>query len=108
MERKWFVLPPPEEAPAARAAGTRAVPYVLQQPQVVELERVRGDCCGCCACFARTSSDPDRPSRSPPLYTSRCVAGVCALLLIVAGIVLFAVLVASLDVYASESGSGLV
>jgi hypothetical protein len=119
-ERKWFVLdavPSDESVPVFEEPSGWAVsvplaaPY-LQQP-VVEVERVRGDCCGCCACFARCcdGSEESRNKRdSPSMYNRRCISGGCVLLLIVVGVVLFATLVASLDGYGDvvDSGSGSV
>lgn len=119
-ERKWFVLdavPSEESVPVFKesSGGTGLVPVTspyLQQ-SIVEVERVRGDCCGCCACFARCcdGAEGSRNNRCrPSMYNTRCISGGCALLLIVVGIVLFAMLVASLDGYGDvvETGSGSV
>lgn len=115
-QRKWFVIDvnqhSEERAPVLSGGreSTSAAPFLLPNT-LVEVERTRGDCCGCCACLAgccarreeqRVTEGDGRGIGGTPIL------GAVAFVVVLVAVVLLVVLVWSLDGYEDqdESGSG--
>ena len=115
-ERAWFVIdlskPSEERAPvwSGGCESTAASPFVIPNT-LIEGERERGVCCGCCGCFAECCSrkeevlvgeDFERGIRGAPIL------GAVAFVIVLVSVVLLVMFVWSLDGYegGDESGSG--
>lgn len=115
-ETKWFDLDigPPQHGALLSANGSDAETGDLQ---LVQVERVGNWCCGCCGCFAgccgtRQRSDVDGRLRAPWMggFGRMAIVGAVLFLCAIVAIVLFVLLVLSLDGFevdvVSEQSSG--
>lgn len=115
-QRKWFVLDlnqqSEERAPVLSEGreSTAAAPFVLPNT-LVEVERTRGDCCGCCACLAGCCSRREEQRAVEGVGSGiggTPILGAVAFVVVLVAVVLIVVLVWSLEGYEDkdESGSG--
>lgn len=107
---RWFEL---EAATLTASSGTGYVPQRLDTGELVQVERVDTDCCGCCATGRRTDADSWRglDGRLRQQTGGMGIVGGLGFVLAIVGIVLLTLLVWSLDSFGdvdgtSELGSG--
>lgn len=116
QERQWFVInlnqQQDECAPVLqdKFESTSASPLDISRT-VIQVERTRGDCCGCCGCFAGCCSQRSGGRVVDESDSGLCglpIVGAVAFAIVVVSICLLVVLVWSLQGYGSgdEVGSG--
>lgn len=116
-KRKWFVInlnQAHEECASVlhdKFEQTSASRFNISN-DIIEIERTRGDCCGCCACFASLCSTGKERRFSGDLDGGVCgrpLIGAIAFSVVIVSVSLLVVLVWSLDGYGSNDdvGSGV-
>ena len=107
---RWFEL---DAATLTASSGAGCVPRGMETDELVQIERVGTDCCGCCATGRRTDSGGWRglDGRLRQQMGGMGVVGAVGFVLAITAIVLLTLLVWSLDSFGDvdgtlEAGSG--